>query len=68
MHRTQLVADMTLYNAAVRAGETHLPMNTIYGKSKTLWDEAKAAMDKGDFVPRQDPVTARCLKLLPWWS
>jgi hypothetical protein len=58
---------MTAYNLAMKTGQT-VSMNTVYGKSKTLWDEAKSAMDKGSFIPRQDPVIFNCLKNLPWWS
>ena len=68
--RTQLISDMRSYNqeAKSQARLLPLPMDTIYGHSKQLWDEAKAAMGRGAFEPRLDPVTRHCQKELSWWA
>jgi hypothetical protein len=41
--------------------------DSVYGHSRKIWEEAKAAMDRGIYEPVLDPATVHCLKTLPWW-
>ncbi|GAX83397.1 hypothetical protein CEUSTIGMA_g10822.t1 [Chlamydomonas eustigma] len=65
--RTQLLMDKKVYDKATRL-KRQLPLDTVYGHSKLLWESAKRDMDSGLFRPVVDPATEYCLSRLSWWN
>ncbi len=63
--RTQLLVDKRVFD---RADDKQRHKDTIYGHSKLLWDQAKADMDRGAYVPKLDAGTEHCTRELSWWG
>lgn len=66
--RIQLVADMKEDSILKKAQQGGVGKNTVYGHSHKLWEEAKADMALGKYVPVLDPATKHCMRQLSWWK
>lgn len=65
--RLRLVASKAAYDTA-KAMKQPVDKSSVYGHTRTLFDNAKAQMLLGKFQPVLDKATLHCMSKLPWWQ